>query len=170
MNRTHVHKLVSGLGALLLGVILCVSTVGSASAASPQLAAAAAPSCSSAVYGWSSSVNYTFTAANGWCIYNSGHKVVFQTDGNLVYYKAGQSGSVWNSHTNGHSTATLKFQSDGNMVIYQGSTPLWTSSTSGNCSGSFRAALDYYNFGGGSEYIYFNVRGCSSTTIASATL
>ena len=53
-----------------------------------------------------------------------------QTDGNLVLY--GQRGdALFQTKTNGHSGARLDLQTDGNMVIYQASTSLWSTHTSG---------------------------------------
>ncbi len=57
------------------------------------------------------------------------HRLVTQTDGNLVLYR--QDGSVvWDSKTNGKGVGpwTLKVQSDGHLVLYDknGTTTWWT--------------------------------------------
>ncbi len=57
--------------------------------------------------------------------------LVLQSDGNLVLYNA--SGiPLWNTGTNGKSTAFAIMQTDGNLVIYDTSyRPLWSSQTDG---------------------------------------
>jgi hypothetical protein len=58
-----------------------------------------------------------------------------QGDGNLVLYEHGGT-AVWDTGTGGQNCGTGQcvavFQADGNLVVYNGSTPLWGSGTSGN--------------------------------------
>lgn len=114
-------------------------------------------------FDWTTSVSLTRYTNSGWCIERSGHKVTFQTDGNLVYRK--DSTVVWSSGTYGHSAARLRFQTNGDMVIYDGNTPLWASRTAGTCNLRFSTYLMYYTIGG-PETMTFEVRGCSTHVIA----
>jgi hypothetical protein len=61
--------------------------------------------------------------------------LAMQGDGNLVLY--GPDGTpLWDTGTFGQDCGTnqcyVTFQSDGNLVVYNGSTPLWSSGTSGD--------------------------------------
>lgn len=59
------------------------------------------------------------TFAKGETIYSADgtHKLVWQSDGNLVFYRASDNHAVWNSGTYGKGV-DLVFQTDGNLVIY----------------------------------------------------
>jgi hypothetical protein len=54
-----------------------------------------------------------------------------QSDGNFVVYDASNN-PKWASGTWGQPGDTLAVQNDGNLVVYQGSTPRWSSNTSGH--------------------------------------
>ncbi len=57
-------------------------------------------------------------------------RLVLQDDGNLVLYAVGGQ-ALWNSRTAGHSSPSLQLQNDGALVVSSGSTPLWSSGTTG---------------------------------------
>lgn len=62
--------------------------------------------------------------------YDRKHKLILQSDGNLVIY--GPHGATWGSGTDGKPAAYVTMQSDGNLVIYNSSNkPLWGSGTEG---------------------------------------
>lgn len=94
---------------------------------------------------WSTTVPY---APGGWCMQEAGgsHRLVWQTDGNLVVYSGTTSTApaVWSTGTYNVGTR-LAFQSDGNMVIYNGSgVAIWA--TNGNTkavAGLLRYELDW---------------------------
>jgi len=63
---------------------------------------------------------------------DKGVRAVFQNDGNLVVYTPGN-GVAFSSRTNGRRANKLSIQNDGNLVIYSGSNALWASKNgSGN--------------------------------------
>ena len=160
------------LVALMLGSSAIANATPGPVSSGPQPAVNSAPASAAVVCGasgaWSSSRSYAYAASTGWCTIDGNQKIIYQSDGNLVYHKG--SSAVWSSGTYGHPGSVLRFQTDGNMVIYQGTTAIWNARTGGTCSGSFSAGLYYFNFGGGNEYLSFNVNGCRSVTIASAPL
>lgn len=57
---------------------------------------------------------------------NRGVRAIFQRDGNLVVYTRGN-GVAFSSNTDGKGADKLSVQDDGNLVIYNGSNPLWAS-------------------------------------------
>jgi hypothetical protein len=57
--------------------------------------------------------------------------LIFQGDGNLVYYKANGE-YVWQTATNIQHADKCEMQFDGNLVIYKGTTALWNSHTMGH--------------------------------------
>ncbi|CAI8779822.1 hypothetical protein [Chryseobacterium sp. IT-36CA2] len=61
---------------------------------------------------------------------NRGVRAIFQDDGNLVVYTRGN-GVAFASNTEGKGANKLSVQDDGNLVIYNGSTPLWASKSGG---------------------------------------
>ena len=65
---------------------------------------------------------------------NNRYSLVFQNDGNLVYYKNSASGDsrdpVWEAGIHGQGATRVVFQHDGNLVAYKGEkTVLWASYT-----------------------------------------
>lgn len=72
---------------------------------------------------------YTWTNSEGG---QNANRLVMQTDGNLVMYRADNS-VVWQSITGSNPGAYAKLQDDGNFVVYSTSgTPLWWTGTGGN--------------------------------------
>ena len=60
---------------------------------------------------------------------NSRYRFVYQSDGNLVLYRAGGT-ALWASGTNGQPVGVCIMQGDGNLVIYaRGGQPIWSSDT-----------------------------------------
>jgi subtilisin family serine protease len=57
------------------------------------------------------------------------HRLVMQTDGNLVHYQGNK--PLWHSATGGNPGAFAVLQHDGNFVIYHNSVPLWYTDTWG---------------------------------------
>jgi hypothetical protein len=110
-------------------------------AASP---ASAIPSCgSTGVAHWTTQSAYNFSRG-GWCMTDGQfHEVVWQSDGNLVWYSLWDYGRVlWASGTcysctwapsNKRGATRLSFQVDGNIVVYNASgKPLWAIGESNN--------------------------------------
>ncbi len=65
-----------------------------------------------------------------------GVRASFQDDGNLVVYSS-RNGVAFSSNTNGRRANRLAIQDDGNLVIYNDSNPLWASKNStGNGNGN----------------------------------
>ncbi len=64
--------------------------------------------------------------------------VVFQTDGNVVWYTGGH--VLKASGTNAKGATRLVFQTDGNIVVYAGSKALWADGQSAN----HNAGTQYY--------------------------
>lgn len=55
-------------------------------------------------------------------------RLVMQSDGNLVMYRAGR--PTWSSNTFGNAGAFFRYQGDGNLVVYSAAgRPLWVSGT-----------------------------------------
>lgn len=74
-------------------------------------------------------------------------KLVYQWDGNLVFYVDGR--ARWQSGTAGVPGGKLALQSDGNVVIYQmpGNIPRWQSGYRGNyAENAWNASLRGYEF------------------------
>lgn len=77
---------------------------------------------------------------------NRRYFLVFQSDGNLVIYRAGSPDVAINSTgTNGATLAA--FQTDGNFVIYKGNTAVWNSGTQGTPNGWNVAQLRIWDDG-----------------------
>jgi hypothetical protein len=77
----------------------------------------------------------SFRLSQGGSVSVGSFSLVMQNDGNLVLYQ--QNGPVvWSTGTFGQNCGASQcfadFQADGNLVVYNGSTLLWTSRTSGN--------------------------------------
>ncbi|MEN4760347.1 bulb-type lectin domain-containing protein [Chryseobacterium sp. C39-AII1] len=66
---------------------------------------------------------------------NRGAKAVFQDDGNLVVY-TNRNGVAFSSNTGGRNADRLAIQDDGNLVIYNRNNPLWASNTNKNSNGN----------------------------------
>ncbi|GAA3916611.1 hypothetical protein GO495_19660 [Chitinophaga oryziterrae] len=64
------------------------------------------------------------------CCNSAINRAIMQGDGNLVLYDTGNA-AHWSSNTHGYDGSYAVIQDDGNFVIYQGSTPRWSSNTSG---------------------------------------
>lgn len=62
---------------------------------------------------------------------NGQHRLVMQTDGNLVLYRA-NGAAKWASGTDGRSIAAAIMQGDGNLVMYDPNGAVWASGTDGN--------------------------------------
>jgi len=106
----------------IAGLIVAVATgAGTLVAASP----ASAATCSSAADAhWSTQKSYNYSPG-GWCMTDGTSEVVWQSDGNLVWYDIADSHVFWKSDTCTSCTWTdltgsyrLSFQLDGNIVIY----------------------------------------------------
>ncbi|WP_318846112.1 hypothetical protein [Chryseobacterium sp. JV558] len=74
---------------------------------------------------------------------NRGVRAIFQEDGNLVVYTRGN-GVAFSSNTYGKGADKLSVQDDGNLVIYNGSNPLWASQG---------GSKDNNNNGRGNDYV-----------------
>ena len=133
---------------LVLAAALAVSVpVSIVVAAGP--ASASVPACSSPTPAhWSTQQSYSY-APGGWCMTDGYQEVVWQADGNLVWYHNSNGHVFWASGTNDSGAAGLSFQVDGNIVIYTslghvlwaiGEAPHRTSST------SFYWQLEYETF------------------------
>jgi hypothetical protein len=77
---------------------------------------------------------------------NRRYFLVFQSDGNLVVYRAGSPDvAIASTGTNGATLAA--FQTDGNFVIYKGNTAVWNSGTQGTPNGWNVAQLRIWDDG-----------------------
>jgi hypothetical protein len=64
---------------------------------------------------------------------NKFYRLVMQSDGNLVLYRAGQQRALWSTRTDKNPGAWAIMQSDGNLVVYSDEDrPLWASGTQGH--------------------------------------
>lgn len=100
-------------------------------------------------------------------------KLVFQKDGNLVFYK----GNDWQaqSHTYDHVPRPDRaiFQTDGNLVLYAGNKPVWNSQTWGmrwpqlKIYGAYPLGVDQ---GGGKLYIIDHPQALAKTQEVSPPL
>lgn len=119
---------------LFTPVIVLVACISVSTVLAETPAAAAAPcSATTATAAWSTQRAYNYRPG-GWCMKTDRSSVVFQSDGNLVWYEIGRYERVfWASGTNGRGAARLSFQVDGNIVIYTASGQvLWAIGASGN--------------------------------------
>lgn len=123
---------------LVVAAALAVSVPAGIVVAAP--ASASAPSCNTASRAyWSTQRAYNFSPG-GWCMTDGRSEVVWQSDGNLVWYV------VSNGHVLGSSdtctscswttktgASRLSFQVDGNIVVYRSDgTKLWQRGASSN--------------------------------------
>ena len=139
---------------LLIALVSCIS-VSTVLAGSPAMAVVA-PACSATTGTASWSTQGLGTLHQNWN-YSPGHwcmkastlsglktEVIFQGDGNLVWYGAnninvGIDRVLWASGTNGRGAARLSFQVDGNIVIYTANnTVLWAIGASSSRNSSTR--------------------------------
>ena len=61
---------------------------------------------------------------------NGRYTFVYQTDGNLVLYRASDWAPLWASNTAGQPAGVCIMQTDGNLVVYNaGVQPVWSSDT-----------------------------------------
>jgi hypothetical protein len=100
--------------------VRCPIALGAALATAGTLLLASTPASAAACYDplWSSSKGSTISTSAGFCSDDpteTGIRLVFQTDGNLVYYKG--SSAIWSSRTNG-SGHTLRLQTNGDITVY----------------------------------------------------
>lgn len=109
---------------IIRGAGLAVFAAVAGVALPAQSSYAAAPCMQDAVT-WTSTVSY---AKGDFCVENTaGGKLVYQTDGNLVWYLHGQ--ALWSSGTTDRGADQLVLQADGNVVIYTAAgTPLYAAS------------------------------------------
>jgi hypothetical protein len=101
---------------LILAAALAVSVP--ASIVVTAGAASAEPACG-AITGtavWSTQRSYSYFPG-GWCMKERYAEVVWQSDGNLVWYRFSDGLALWASGTSDR-TSTLVFRKDGNIVIY----------------------------------------------------
>lgn len=125
------------VGMLVFAAALIVSLVGSTFGAAPTASAAVRTKCSStspSYKEWQNTITYGL--ANSFCIKDTHNGwLVWQSDGNLVWYVHGV--AKWASNTNDRGK-TFRLQNDGNMVIYDSSgKAVWASSWIKNASGEY---------------------------------
>lgn len=74
---------------------------------------------------------------------NGAWTLLYQTDGNLVFY--GPAGPVWSSGTYGRSAGHATMQGDGNFVVYDlDGVPWWSTDTHGSPGAQLRVQDDGY--------------------------
>ena len=117
------------LAALVLAVAIGVTASVAVGAGVAE--AAVAPACSThASAAWSTQglgpthANWNF-APGHWCMTDGVTEVVFQGDGNLVWYNIHYDQVKWATNTNNKGVNRLSFQIDGNIVLYAGSDWKW---------------------------------------------
>lgn len=89
----------------------------------PARSATVAPPCTTNAISWTGTRLYS---PGGFCLISNGDYLIFQTDGNFVWYVNGV--ALWSSVTSG-TGQTLALQGDGNVVVYSASgKPLYASS------------------------------------------
>jgi hypothetical protein len=63
---------------------------------------------------------------------NRAYRLVFQTDGNLVFYDERMGAPLWATYTVSPRPGRVAMQTDGNLVVYDAAgAPLWSSGTGG---------------------------------------
>src|SRR3954451_3989839 len=81
--------------------------------------ASAAPACNAttatAVWKSGQTLNY---APGHWCMKDNFQEVIFQSDGNLVWYQTHYDHVFWATNTWGNGARRLAFAADGNIVIF----------------------------------------------------
>jgi len=84
--------------------------------------------------GWASTLVRGQPLGRGDTLYspNGKARLSHQTDGNLVLYRTSDNYPLWHTYTYGQTTTHAVQQEDGNFVLYNGSTPVWNSGTTGN--------------------------------------
>src|SRR5262245_615877 len=106
----------------VLVAVLAANSFGSIGVAAAP--ASAAPGCGTAADAhWSSTAHYTYGRGH-WCMTNGYSTVIYQSDGNLVWYDARGGQALWSSNTcyicswtPNQGANNLYFQTDGNIVI-----------------------------------------------------
>jgi hypothetical protein len=84
--------------------------------------------------------NIDYSRGSSW-VSSSGHKFIFQTDGNVVLYNnAGK--ALWATGTANTSADRFSIQADGNVVLYDGNRAVWASNTAGNPGSRFVVQSD----------------------------
>ena len=111
----------------IVGSVVSLAAIVSIFSVTPQASAEqlCANNSGASAYTWTTT---TRTYDRGtFCLQdNNGYRLIFQSDGNLVWYS--KTGAVWASNTNA-TGYYLKFQSDQNVVVYtKGGYALWASS------------------------------------------
>jgi hypothetical protein len=110
-----------------------IGAVAGAAALAATLSMAGAGSAVAATGG--DHLNRGDTMRAGDDIHNpAGAKLIFQSDGNLVEYRA-DNAVCWASNTNGGGGIRVTYQNDGNFVMYASvddSRPVWASDTVGD--------------------------------------
>jgi len=81
---------------------------------------------------------------------NRGSRAVFQNDGNLVVY-SNRNTVAFSSNTSGKNADRLSIQDDGNLVIYNRNKALWASNTTKNNNRNDRNNGNGWGFRGGSS-------------------
>jgi hypothetical protein len=64
-------------------------------------------------------------------------RLVMQTDGNLVLYRASGGGALWASNTMGTGANRAVMQEDGNFVLYNPTSSVWATNTHGQPGNRF---------------------------------
>jgi hypothetical protein len=116
--------------------------------------ASASPSCTTYKNAlWNTVQSYNFGPGH-WCMSDGDSKVVWQSDGNLVWYAVWDGHVLWASNTCTSCTWTskrganrLSFQIDGNIVVYANSTALWAIGASSRRTLSTLFHWDLYTIG-----------------------
>jgi hypothetical protein len=103
---------------LVLAAALAVTVPASIVVAAAP-ASASVPPCGAltATAHWSTQQSYSYFPGH-WCATDGYQEVVWQSDGNLVWYKISDGHVFWASGTDNSGAAGLSFQVDGNIVIY----------------------------------------------------
>lgn len=110
---------------LLALLVALAASIPVAMLATAAPASAAAPGCNAitATAHWTASKGFNYTPGH-WCMKDTFSEVIFQSDGNLVWYKINDGSVLWSSNTcstcrPGQRVARLSFQTDGNVVVYR---------------------------------------------------
>jgi hypothetical protein len=118
------HPLRALRAALSALILLAATGVWSTTVAvAPARAATVVPPCATNFTTWTATRLYS---PGTFCLVSSADYLIFQTDGNFVWYVSGV--PLWSSVTAG-TGQTLALQGDGNVVVYSaGGQPLYASS------------------------------------------
>jgi hypothetical protein len=119
----------------VLGIALAVAppaNAGTEAAVAPPVSAGTEATYTDTI-DWTQFFSIDYSPGNFSLNSGPGH-LVFQTDGNLVFYE--NSIALWQAQTYGRGATKLALQTDGNIVVYAGNTPLWQSGGGVDSSGS----------------------------------